>query len=41
VQLVAVDGHAVPSVLNFLLLFRHEHPDIQEQEYKSGSYEAD
>jgi len=29
-QLVAVDGHAVPPVLNFLLLFWHEHPSIRK-----------
>ena len=29
-HLVAVDGHAVPPVLNFLLLFWHEHPSIRK-----------
>ncbi len=36
-HLVAVDGHAVPPVLNFLLLFWHEHPDIRKTKYKYGS----
>jgi hypothetical protein len=37
VQLRAVDSHAVPPVLNFLLLFWHEHPDIRKPKYKYGS----
>jgi hypothetical protein len=38
VHLLAIDRHAVIPILNFLLLFWYEHPDIQKYEYKYGSY---
>jgi hypothetical protein len=40
-QLVAVDSHAVPPILNFLLLFWHEYPDIGKPKYKYGSQQTD
>ncbi len=40
-QLVAIDCHAVPPILNFLLLFWHEEPHEHETEYKYGSYQTD
>ena len=38
VHLFAIDCHTVIPILNFVLLFWYEHPDINKREYKYGSY---